>query len=188
MPHDTKPRRFFMNGDEWGLYDVIPAENAAYCRRIADAYRAHHKDTKFAPTGWATRPYVIPQPEVTISSRGIRVAELESIIGNVMPKVAGVDSCVDYTGKPFPCPDCFGFALSLDNYWQSEGFYGSQRGEIVQAFHVTQTLTASRTQIPAIVDAVVRLGCRFNLMLLANADHVVDLRDTEEVAGFIDPK
>jgi hypothetical protein len=51
---------------------------------------------------------------------------------------------------------------------------------------VTQTLKATPAQLPEIIEAIVRLGRRFDLMLLANADHVVDLRDAGEVAGFID--
>jgi hypothetical protein len=186
MPQDVPAKRFFMNGDEWGLYDVLPAENLAHCLRVAEAYRAHHKDTVFAPTGWMTPPYVIPQPEVAISSRGIRVGDLESIIGTVMPKAAGVDSCLDFTGKPFPSPNCFAFALSLDSYWQCEGFYGSQQEQIVQALHVTECLRATRTQSHAIVDAIVQVGRRFDLILLANADRIIDLRDPDEVAAFIE--
>ena len=186
MPQSVPAKRFFMNGDEWGLYDVLPAENIAHCLRVAEEYRTHHKDTDFALTGWTTPPYVIPQPEVAISKRGIRVSDLESIVGTVMPKAAGVDSCEDYTGKPFPCPDCFAFALSLDNYWQCEGFYGSQRDQIVQALHVTQSLTATRTRHRAIVDAIVQFARRFDLILLANADSILDLRDPNEVATFID--
>lgn len=174
-----------MNGDEWGLYDILPAENAAQFGRVIGEFREHHKDTDFAPTGWSTPPYVIRPPDVAIASRGIRIAELESILGGVMPKAAGVDSCVDFTGKPYPCPECFAFALSLENYWQCEGFYGPQKDEIVQALNVTDTLTATREQLPAIVDAIVRLGRQFDLVLLANAYGVVDLRDAGEVTTFI---
>lgn len=185
MPQDVHAKRFFMNGDEWSLFDVLPVENAAHCRQVADEYRAHHKDTDFASTGWSTPPYVIPPPQVAISSRKISVADLESIIGIVMPKAAGVDSCVDFTGSPYPCPNCFAFALSLDNYWQCQGFYGTQKDEIVQSLHVTQVLTPASTQPQAIVDAIVQLGRRFDLILLANADHIVDLRAADEVAAFI---
>jgi hypothetical protein len=175
-----------MNGDEWGLFNVIPLENLAYCQRVTDEFRNHHKDTEFSLSGWTTRPYVIPEPEVAVSSRGIRVADLESLIGTVMPKAAGVDSCVDYTGEPYPCPDCFAFALSLDNYWQCDGFYGCQKDEIVQALHVTSSLRATPAELPRLIDAIVQFGRRFDLILLANAAQVVDLRDVKDVAGFID--
>lgn len=178
-------KRFFMNGDEWGLYEVLPAENAAHCRRVAEEYRAHHKDTEFSPDGWSTPPYVIPPPQVSIATRGIRVADLESILGGVMPRAPGVDSCEDFTGKPYPCPACFAFALSLDKYWQCEGFYGRQKDDVVQALYVTPSLTAAPPQRPALVDAIVQLGRRFDLILLANADRVVDLRQATEVAAFI---
>jgi hypothetical protein len=113
----------------------------------------------------------------------MRVSDLESILGGVMPMAAGVDSCVDFTGTPFPCPNSFAFALSLENYWQCEGFYGDQQNEIVQSLYVTPVLAAA--PIDQVVDAVVRLGRKFDLILLANAEDVVDLRSAEAIASFI---
>ena len=186
MSGSARAKRFFMNGDEWGLYDVLPAENAAHCRRVVDAYRAHHKDTVFSPHGWETPPYVIPEPPLPISVRGIRVADLDAILGTVMQKAAGVDSCVDYTGDPYPCPECFAYALSLDNYWQCEGFYGAQdEGGLIRSLHATP-LTVSAPRLAAVADAIIRLARRFDLLLLANAAHVVDLRDPAAVTAFID--
>jgi hypothetical protein len=183
MPQDNPAKRFFMNGDEWGLYDVRPAENVEDCRRIGAEYRAHHADTQFGPTGWTTPPYLIPPAAVSIATRNLRVADLEAILGGVMPRAMGVDSCVDFTGTPYPCPDSFAFALSVENYWHCEGFYGDQQDGAVQSLHVTPDLTAG--PIDQVVDAVVRLGRKFDLILLANAGDVVDLRSAEAVAAFI---
>jgi hypothetical protein len=183
MPLDNLTKRFFMNGDEWGLYDVRPAENAEDCRRIGAEYRAHHKDTEFSPNGWTTPPYVIPPAAISIATRNMRVADLASVLGGLMPRAAGVDSCVDFTGTPFPCPNSFAFALSVENYWQCEGFYGDQRDEVVQSLYVTPVLAAA--PIDRVVDVIVRLGRKFDLILLANAEDVVDLRSAEAVGAFI---
>jgi hypothetical protein len=178
--------RFFMNGDEWGLYEVLPAENAAHCRQIAEQYRAHHKDTDFAPMGWSTPPYVIPPPAVPLSARRIRLADLDATLGTVMQRAVGVDSCEDFTGPPYPCPDCFAYAFSLDDYWLCEGFYGRQDAELVQSLHATD-LTAPDPQLAAAaVDSIVQLGRRFDLFLRAGADRLIDLRDPDAVAAFID--
>ncbi len=183
MPQDEPPKRFFMNGDEWGLYDVRPAENVEECRRIGAEYRSHHKDTHFSPTGWTTPPYVIPPAAISIATRNLRVADLESILGGVIPRAAGVDSCEDFTGTPFPCPNSFAFALSLKDYWQCQGFYGDQQDEIVQSLYVTPVLAAA--PMDQVVDAIVRLGRKFDLILLAGAQVVVDLRSAEAIAAFI---
>jgi hypothetical protein len=183
MPQGNPSKRFFMNGDEWGLYDVQPAENVEDCRRINAEYREHHKDTKFSLHGWTTPPYVIPPAAVSIAVRNLRVADLESILGRVMPRAAGVDSCVDFTGTPFPCPNSFAFGLSLENYWQCEGFYGDQQNEIVQTLYVTPSLAGGPSA--QVVDVIVQLGRKFDLILLANAEDVVDLRSAEAVEAFI---
>ena len=180
-----RAKRFFMNGDEWGLYDVVPAENEAHCRRVTEEYRAHHKDTDFSPHGWSTPPYLVPGPEVPISVRGIRVADLDEILGAVMEKAAGVDTCEDFTGPPYPCPDCFAYAVSLEDYWRSQGFYGRQASDVVQTLHATP-LTVPQPRVAAVADAIVRLGRQFDLLLFANAEHVIDLRDADAVAGIID--
>ena len=92
---DAFAKRFFMNGDEWGLYEILPAENIDHCRKISAASRGHHKDTVFSSTGWTTPPYIIPPAPISILSRNIRVLDLEAILGIVMPRAAGVDSCED---------------------------------------------------------------------------------------------
>ena len=173
-----------MNGDEWGLYEVLPVENAAHCRRVADEYRAHHKDTEFALTGWSTPPYLIPEPGLPLSSCKIPISELDAILGTVMERAAGVDSCEDFTGAPYPCPDCFDYALSLDEYWHCEGFYGSRHGDLVRSLHATP-LTVPAPRLDAVVNSIVQLGRRFDLLLFAGAEHVVDLRDADAVAAFI---
>ena len=91
--------------------------------------------------------------------RRIRIADLDAAIGHAMPRAAGVDSCVDHTGAPYPCPDCFANALSLENYWQCQGFYGRLDGDIVQTLHVTP-LTVPAERRPAVVDAIVSLARR----------------------------
>ena len=178
-------KRFFMNGDEWGLNSVLPAENADHFHEVVAAYRLHHNDTEFSPHGWSTPPFVIPDPNVPISHRNIAVADIGSILEFVMPQAVGVDSCVDFTGTPFPCPDCFAFASSLHNYWQCEGFYGEQIGGIVQSLHVT-TFSVAPLQRTSFVDAIVKLGRQYDLLLFVNATHIVDLREPEAVRSFLD--
>jgi hypothetical protein len=180
---DPSAKRFFMNGDEWGLYEVLPSENAPQCRQIADEAHLHHKDTEFGPHGWSTPPYVIPPPNVPISVRNIRVADLDSLFAGVLQKAAAVDSCVDFTGAPFHCPNSFAYALSFERYWQSEGFYGDQKEAIVQSLYLAP-MSVPQERHAALVDAVVQLGRRFDLVLRANADGAVDLRNPEAVAAY----
>ena len=184
MSEGARAKRFFMNGDEWGLYDVLPVENETHCRRVADEYRTHHKDTDFALTGWSTPPYLIPEPGLPLSIRIIPISELDGILGAVMERAAGVDSCEDFTGAPYPCPDCFAYALSLDEYWRCEGFYGSRNADLVRSLHATP-LTVPEPRLDAVADAIVQLGRRFDLLLFAGADRIIDLRDSDAVRVFI---
>lgn len=174
-----------MNGDEWGLNSVLPAENADHCRQVVAAQRNHHRDTEFSPYGWSTPPFVIPGPRFSIVDRNIAVADIGAILETVMPQAAGVDSCVDFTGAPFPCPDCFAFAWSRSNYWQSEGFYGEQIRGIIQSLHVT-TFSVAPLQRNSFVGAMVTLGRQYDLLLFVNALYIVDLREPDEVRSFLD--
>ena len=174
-----------MNGDEWGLLDVIPAQNVEHCRRVTEAYREHHKDTDFSSTtGWSTSPFVIPPPAIAIASRRIRLTDLESVLGNVLQKARGVDSCVDYTGTPFPCPNSFAFALSFDSYWQSEGIYGDHQDGVVQSLFVTSSLWPEPSRREELIEAIVTMARRFDLILF-DAESVLDLRDPKAVAVFV---
>lgn len=92
---------------------------------------------------------------------------------------------MDFTGDPYPCPECFAFALPAGNYWNREGMYGGQSEGIVQYLHATP-FTVSRSRLAEMVDAITQLGHRFDLFLFVGANHMVDLRDADEVAAFID--
>lgn len=176
-----------MDGDEWGLCEVMPAENLDHCRRVSGAFREQHKDTDFtSPYGFSTMPFVLPPAAVGIATRQIPVAELTSLFGGVLTKADAVDSCIDYTGTPFACPESFAFVVAFEtSYWCREGFYGDQENGIVQHLFTTVTLCPAAGRQGAMIDAIVQLGRRFDLILF-DAPTLIDLRNAEHVAWFVD--
>ena len=180
-------KRFFMNGDEWGLTSILPAENLAHCQRVIDERDSHHKNTDFSLGGWSTAPYIIPDSQIPISQRGINLSDLESIFSDVMPRAVGVDSCEDFTGESFSCPNCFAFALSLEEYWHCEGLYGREECSTIQSLHAVG-LAVSHSQRDSVVEAFFEFGQRYDLILFAYANEIVDLRVAGQIQSYIQTK
>src|SRR5262245_37392645 len=97
-------RRFFVTGDEWGLVDVVPAENAEQFERVRQQIVEHHKDTVFSPYGWATPPFLLPAPDVSLAQREIPLAELGETFASVLVPADVVETCEDFTGPAFVAP------------------------------------------------------------------------------------
>src|SRR5437660_12352495 len=103
-------RRFFVTGDEWGLVDVVPAENAAQFEHVRRQIAEHHQDSDVGPYGWTTPPFLIPAPATALATRSIPLPELGEAFAGVLVPADVVETCEDFTGPAFIAPDCFAWA------------------------------------------------------------------------------
>ena len=173
-------KHFFMTGDDWGLSSIVPAENAAHCQRVIDEADSHHKNTEFSLLGSYTVPFLIPEPQVSISDRSIKLAEAESILADLMPRAGSVGSCVDTMGKEFACPDCFAFMLDNEGSCEKDSIYGRQTDQKIESLHATD-FDVPQTLLDAVVEKLVVFGTHYDLILFVNGAEIVDLRVPDQV-------
>lgn len=173
--------RFFVTGDEWGLVDIVPGENAAHIERVKQQYADHHKDTVFSPYGWTTSPFLIPAPEVSIVERQILVADLAARFAGVLERADVVDTCVDFTGPKYEATDCVAWfdPLALD-----AGVYADVANGIVKTLHLSDRLF-SEESASSVAAVLARLGSDYRLMLVSHGNWSVDLADQEKVQVFL---
>jgi len=94
---------FYIHEDDWGLIEILPAENLCNSLEGFRQQREHHKDTAFGPTGWTTRPFVIPTPQVELVQRAIPLPEIASLVGPVLPQATVVLTSDTTTGPKDVC-------------------------------------------------------------------------------------
>jgi hypothetical protein len=174
---------FFVTGDEWGLVEVVPAENREYYAEIARQFAEHHKDTEFGPTGWTTSPFILRGPAVSLSVRGIRPQVFTEAVANVLVPAQRVTTCEDFTGPPFPCTGCMAWKVPSNKAFAA-GFYGRIPDGILASLwwapHSLEEPTAD-----AIAQAIGRFGSIHRLLLAVGAEGVIDFEDREAIAKYL---
>jgi hypothetical protein len=156
-------RRFFVTGDGWGLVDIVPAENSAQFDRVRQQIAEHHKDTVFSPTGWATRPFILPSPVFSLSERQIPLAELGKLFADFLVPADIVETCEDFTGPAFVAHDCF--AWGEPNQFGA-GLYGRAPDGIIETLHTAEWFFDDDLA-RLVTTSLARLGAKYQRLLIA---------------------
>ena len=174
-------RRFFVAGDDWGLVEIIPAENAQQYERVKQQVAEHHKDTAFSPNGWTTPPFIIPPPEVPLSAREIPLSELGEVFGGLLVRAAVVETCEDLTGKAFEALGCFAWGAPQEF---RAGFYGNAPTGIVDTLLLSEWRfdegLAGRLGV-----SLARFGAKYRLLLVSHGCCCLALEDQERLTVFL---
>ena len=174
-------RRFFVTGDECGLVDIVPTENSAQFEHVRQQIAEHHKDTVFSPTGWTTPPFLLPSPELSLSERGISLAELGELFAGILVPADVVETCEDFTGPAFVAPDCFAWGEAKEF---RAGFYGRAPEGIIETLHMAEWFFDGDLA-RRVASALARLGAKYQLLLVSHGSWGIDLQDEERMALFL---
>jgi hypothetical protein len=174
---------FFVTGDEWGLVEVVPAENREHYAEVARQFAEHHKDTEFGPTGWTTRPFILPGPAVPLSVRAIRAEEVTAAFANLLIPTERVTSCVDFTGPPEPLTGCVAWKVPSDKAFVA-GFYGRVTDGVLASFWWSPH-PFDKPTTAALADAIACFGMRHRLLLAVGGEGVIDFEDRETMATYL---
>lgn len=174
---------FFVTGDEWGLVEVVPAENREHYAAVARQFAEHHKDTDFSPTGWTTPPFLLPGPAVPLSVRGIKPEAVSEAFTTLLIPTDRVTSCVDFTGPPFPLTDCVAWKVPSEKPFVA-GFYGDVKDGVLASLYWSPRPFDEPTTA-ALADAIARFGASHRLLLAVEADGVIDFEDRNTMAKYL---
>ena len=174
-------RRFFVTGDEWGLVDIVPAENSAQFERVRQQIAEHHKDTVFSLSGWTTPPFILPSPELSLSEREIPLAELSELFAGVLVPADLVETCEDFTGPAFAAPGCFAWGEPREF---RAGFYGRAPDGIIETLHMAEWFFEDDLA-RLMAASLARLGAKYRLLLVSHGSWGIFLEDQERMALFL---
>ena len=174
---------FFVTGDEWGLVEVVPAENREHYAEVARQFAEHHKDTDFGLAGWTTSPFILPNPAVSLAVRAIRPEMVTEAFTNVLVPTDRVTSCVDFTGPPEPVTGCVAWKVPSETPFVA-GFYGRVSDGILTSLWWSPRPLDEPTTI-TLADVIARFGASHQLLLAVEADGVIDFEDRETMAKYL---
>jgi hypothetical protein len=174
---------FFVTGDEWGLVEVVPAENRDHYADIARQFAEHHKDTEFSLTGWATRPFVLRGPAVPLTVRAIRAELLTEAFANILVPTDRVTSCVDFTGPPEPATGCMAWKVPSHKAFVA-GFYGRVTDGILTSLWWSPHKFDEPTPV-ALAETIARFGAGLRLLLALGAEGFFDLEDRVTMTKYL---
>lgn len=179
---------FYLHEDDWGMIDLLPAENAGWAEGVAqEAQRvARENFAGFAPFGGAQIPtyhnvFVIPEEKHPISERGIRLDSLRALLAGGWPEAEQVES--GYSSHVGEISGAFAFGAA---HGDPGAFYGSHRDGIVTSLHIIRPSFDDAQALEAFEAALVQLGQQYNLVLADWwTDSVVDLGDTGGIRRYL---
>lgn len=174
---------FFVTGDEWGLVEVVPAENRRHYARVAQQFAEHHKDTEFGLAGWTTPPFILSGPAVPLSSCAIRPEVLTEAFANILVPTERVTTCEDFTGPAFPLTGCIAWKVPSEKPFVA-GFYGRVCDGVLASLWWSPHPFDEPTTV-ALSDAIARFGVRYRLLLAVGAEGVIDLEDREAMSKYL---
>jgi hypothetical protein len=161
---------FDLHEDEWGMVDLVPAENHAHASTVVDEARRHgeaHRDG----IGW-NAVYVAPAPAVPLTVRGWTVDALAAELPG-WTRATRVTS--GYASLREEVLGAFAFRHG------GSAVYGAVEGGTIRALHLDV-----RGDTPGLRDVLVRLGRAARLILVDLwTDRVVDLADPAAVEAWI---
>ncbi len=178
--------KFFILGDDWGGIEVVPAENRRQYAQAQKDYEQHHAQTELSPYGWTTPPFILPSPEVPLQTRRIPLAELQGLLGPPWREADTVAMCEDSTGPEFTLRNHFAFLSGAgdpkDLY--HAGVYGELAGDLIVSLYVGEERFAE-AEATSMAVALAALAHRYDLILVAHGQTILDLQDREATARFL---
>lgn len=174
---------FFVTGDEWGLVEVVPAENREHYAEIARQFAEHHKDTEFGLAGWTTRPFILRGPAVSLTVRAIQPQTITAAFANVLTPTDRVTTCEDFTGPTIPLPDCIAWKVPREKPFVA-GFYGRVTDGVLASLWWSPHLIDESTTA-ALVSALAQLGQSHRLLLAVGGEGVIDLEDRDTMTKYL---
>ncbi|HEX8229674.1 MAG TPA: hypothetical protein VF826_10225 [Chloroflexia bacterium] len=178
---------FYLHEDDWGMINLLPAENAVWVEEIAqEAQQASWENfAGFAQLGDAQIPtyhnvYVIPEEKFPLSERGIHLNDLRSLLVDKWPEAAKVSSGFSSHTEELSRVFAFGAAHGGEG-----AFYGNHKAEMVTRLHIRPSYDEPQ-ELEAFGAALAQLGKQYDLMLADWwAKTVVDLRNPERIRSYL---
>jgi hypothetical protein len=165
---------FFLHEDEWGMIDLIPAENHAHALSVVSEATAHGEAHR-APDGVGyTAMYVAPEPLCPLCTRTLSVASLAALLGTGWQQVPRVAS--GYSSFREELANAYAFTDG------NHVLYGSHQAGMLTTLH----LHLGEASL-ALIDTLHALGQGLRLILLdLFRDRVVDLGSREAIGQYVD--
>ncbi len=169
---------FDLHEDEWGMIDLLPAENLAHAQAVV-AEAEEHAEAHRAPDGLGyTAVYVAPEPQLPLSARVLSLSTLHGLLGPAWQRFAKVSS--GYSSYREDLPQAFAFTDG------ESVLYGLQREGLVDTLHLHRPVAR-----PALLSTLHGLGQTLRLILedlwrnevVALGDHAVVSRYLQSVDG-----
>jgi hypothetical protein len=177
---------FYLHEDDWGLNDLLPAENYAELLRVAEEDRTFG-EAHFDGVGW-TAMYVIPPPTYSLSLRDLPLHDLAQLVHECFLPARLVQSGGLYTTARETVPDAFAFVEAQ----RADGaFYGLQDSGLVICLNLLEPWQsdpeAKRVSIPCFTEILHTLGTRYELVLADwRRDLIIDLRERSRVEWYLE--
>ncbi len=167
---------FYLFDEDWGLIEIIPAENKVERESVIEEITEHHKDTVFAPSGWSTSPFVICEPSKPIRDRKMTVSELEQYFAGL----GTVATSESFSGRAIIQKHCF--SLKVDKKY---ALYGSQKDGIID-FLGFEPDQVTESEVDAWAEALGKVGTAHNLIVVDwNWHKIIVLADREAMKTYL---
>lgn len=174
----SEPRIFWLHEDEWGMIDILPAENFASALQTAHEAEEFGK-AHFDGFGW-TDMYVIPEAKIPLAQRNIALPEIRALAQEHLSEADQVESGIrpgEISGKD----GTFAFVAE-----DKSALYGDSRDNIVQYLCMLPPGRVSEASETYWTSALLSLGTRHQLILADWWDkRLVDLSDHDAVVRYL---
>jgi hypothetical protein len=164
---------FDLHEDDWGMIDLLPAENHAQAQAVV-AEAVAHAEAHRAPDGLGyTAMYIAPEPQVPLAARALSLSTLQGLLGPAWGRFARVAS--GYSSYREELPQTFAFTNG------QSVLYGHQRDGLVQSLHLHRP-----ADNPELLATRYALGQTLRLILEDLwRDEVFALGDREALAHYL---
>ncbi len=179
---------FYLHEDDWGMINLLPAENAAWAGGVArEAQRASEENfAGVVPLGEFQIPtyhdiYVIPEQQHPISERAIRLDALRELLSNTWPEAQKINS--GYSSHMEELSGSFAFGEAQGGMG---AFHGRHQDDIVLSLNITRPAMDDVEAIDVFGAALSHLGKQYELMLVDWwTRKVLDLHEVEGIRRYL---
>ena len=179
---------FYLHEDDWGMINLLPAENAVWAGEIAqEAQQASQNNfAGFARFGDAQIPtyhtsYVIPEEKLPLAERRIHLNDLRLLLAEKWPEAAKVES--GYSSYVEELSGAFAFGAA---HGGGGAFYGNHKDEMVNRLHIIRPSYEEPQVLEAFEAALAQLGRQYDLVLVDWwIKRVLDLRDAQGIRSYL---
>ncbi|HEY7833194.1 MAG TPA: hypothetical protein VIG30_06465 [Ktedonobacterales bacterium] len=174
----SEPRVFWLHEDEWGMIDILPAENFASALQTAHEAEEFGK-AHFDGFGW-TDMFVIPEAKAQLAQRNMPLSEIRTLTRGYLPAADRVESGI----RPgeINC-DNGSFAFAEED---KGALYGEEREGVVQYLCMLPPERVDEASMTFWTSALIMLGTTHHLMLADWWDkRLIDLSDRDAIVRYL---